>query len=380
VPERQNELIADALEQAVVAGEESVRRGPELLPVLKEAGVVDAGGYAVVILFAGVVAALRGSEAPELAHHARPLHTAAAGGSHASETYRYCTNFAVSGAALDQRDWAAELSEFGDSLLVVGDERTLKIHVHTDQPDRATALFAQAGEVSHLDVADMHLQVKERAARLATETRTDCGAVAVVSSDGIAKLFHGLGVATLDGGPTLNPSTTELAAAIDSVPAESVVVFANSANVVMAAERAAELSDRPVSVLRTTSQQAGLSAAVALLPAQDLETNVAALQDALALVRVGGVAPAAREDPSGRFTVGEAVGFVDDELIAWGEPEATLRQVLDALATDAELLTCISGDGAPITNETLAAMVPGDVELELSDGGQPSWWWLLAAE
>jgi len=379
-PARQNALIADALEHAVIAGEASVRRTPELLPALRDAGVVDAGGYAVTIIFAGVVAALRGTEAPVLAHYAKPLHSAAAGGDHASETYRFCTNFAVTGTGLDQRDWAADLAEIGDSLMVVGDDRTLKIHVHTDDPERATALFAEAGAVSHLDVADMHLQVDARAARLASEEHRTCGALAVTSGAGMAELFHGLGAATLDGGPTLNPSTTEIVAAIEAVPADAVVVLANSANVVMAAERAAELAARSVHVLRTTSQQAGLAAVVALLPDQALEHNVAALEEVLAGVRTGGVAPAARDDPAGRFAVGDAVGFVEDELIAWGEPRPTVAAVIAALADGAELVSCIGGADAPLADGDLATLAPADVEFELSHGGQPAWWWLLAAE
>ncbi len=381
-PDRQNALIADALEQAVIAGEASVRRTPELLPALREAGVVDAGGYAVTIIFAGVVAALRGSEAPELAHYAGPVHGPAGGsaGEHVSETYRYCTNFAVTGHGLGDRDWAADLAQFGDSLMVVGDDRTLKIHVHTDEPDRATALFAEAGAVSHLDVADMHVQVRDRAARLASAEHRRCGALAVASGDGMVELFHGLGAATLDGGPTLNPSTTEIVAGIASVPADAVIVLANSANVVMAAERAAELSERPVHVLRTTSQQAGLAAVVALLPDEELAHNVAALEEALAAVRTGGVAPAARADPEGRFAVGDAVGFVDDELVAWGDAEATLAAVIAALSDDAELLSCISGADAPLAADAVAALAPTDLEFELSHGGQPAWWWLLAAE
>src|SRR5204862_6309282 len=128
---------AEILERALEAGDESLKRGPELLPVLREAGVVDAGGYAVTILFAGIVAALRGAEPPELDHHApaRVTHP-----QHASSTFRYCTNFAVTGHDLDPGAFIRELEEIGDSVLVVGDRATLKVHVHTDEPERATGL------------------------------------------------------------------------------------------------------------------------------------------------------------------------------------------------------------------------------------------------
>jgi len=381
--EIQNAAIADILERALEAGEQSVKRTPELLPVLREAGVVDAGGYALTIIFAGVVAALRGTDAPELDHHVAPAR--ATHPEHHSDTFRYCTNFAVTGEDLDPAPWRARLEDLGDSVLVVGDAHTLKIHVHTDAPEAATALFADVGEVSHLDVADMHVQVSERAERLSQNgTEADdldcCGALAVVAGAGMARLFSSLGVRPLDGGPTLNPSTYELLAAIHEVPAEEVVVLPNSANVIMAAERAAELSDKRVIVVPTRSQQAGLTAAIALDPGRDAATNAAAMHDAIVELRIGSVAPAARDDAHGRFSVGDAVGFVDDEIVAWGEPGPTLEIVMRSLARDAELVTCIAGEGAPLDDDAVSALAPEGVELELSEGGQPAYWWLLAAE
>ncbi len=260
-PAVQNALIADVLERALRAGEEAVRRGPEQLAILRESGVVDAGGHALTVIIAGVIAALRGTEAPVVARQAAPAQISHP--EHESSTYRYCTNFAVTGHELDPGHWVEPLEAIGDSVLVVGDAATLKIHVHTDEPAAATALFDAAGEVSRLDVADMHVQMQERAARLATQR---CGALAVVAGDGMRGLFASLGVAVLDGGPTLNPSTYELLAGIHDVPAEEVVVLPNSPNVVMAAEHAAELSEKVVRVSAARSQQAGLAAALALDP------------------------------------------------------------------------------------------------------------------
>jgi DAK2 domain fusion protein YloV len=379
----QNRMLADVLEEAIAAGEASVRRSPELLPVLRDAGVVDAGGYGVIVIFAGVVAALRGEAAPELEHHApaRVTHP-----EHESSTFRYCTNFAVSGDGLDTGAFAIALEALGDSVMVVGDRTTVKVHVHTDDPERAIAVFAGAGQVSRLDVADMRTQVAQRGSRLhgnGAMTRAAPGAsaaVAVVSGAGMTRLYESLGCHVLDGGPTLNPSTHELLAGIHAVPAEEVVVLPNSANVIMAAERAAELAEKVVRVVPSRSQQAGLVAAVALRPAAGAQENAQAMQEALDAVRTGAVAPAARADAAGRFTVGDAVGFVDDELVAWGEAAMTLAAVLAALARDAELVTCIAGEGAPLDGDAVAALAPPEVELELEDGGQPAYWWLLAAE
>ncbi|HSO99159.1 MAG TPA: DAK2 domain-containing protein [Solirubrobacteraceae bacterium] len=376
--EEQNAVIAEVIERALAAGQDSVKRGPDLLPVLREAGVVDAGGYALTVLFAGIIGALRGSEPPELERHAaaRVTHP-----QHASSTYRYCTNFAVTGLGLESTGFIAALEEIGDSVLVVGDPSTLKVHVHTNDPDAATAVFAGAGSVSHLDVADMREQVQRRDERLARpDPDAVCGAVAVCTGDGIRALFGSLGVTVLDGGPTLNPSTFDLLAAIHALPTEDVVVLPNSPNVVMAAERAAELSDRNVCVVASHSLQAGLAAAVSLDPARSARENATAMCRTLEGLRTGAVAPAARDDSQGRFRAGEAVGFVGDALVAWGDPRETLRAVLAQLADGAELITCLRGVDAPLDEEAVDALLGGQVELEQTAGGQPSYWWLLSAE
>ena len=375
--ERQDGLIASVLLTALDTGAKSLVRGKDLLPALRQAGVVDAGAYGLLVIFSGVVAVLRGEDPPPLEHHApaRVTHP-----EHESSRYRYCTNFAVTGHDLDAARFTPLLDRLGDSVLVVGDSHTLKVHVHTDDPAQATAVFAEHGDVSHLDVADMREQVVERAERLAREEPPVCGALAVVAADGMAGLFRSLGASPLDGGPTLNPSTYELLAGIHAVDAQQVVVLPNSPNVRMAAERAAELSDKTVVVVPTRSQQAGLSAAVALDPARGAQDNADAMLAALAHVRTGAVTEAARDDGSSRFRAGEAVGFVDEEIVAWGEPQATLTAVLTRLAEDAELLTCIAGDGAPLATPEVLALAPDGVELEISWGGQPSYWWLLAAE
>jgi len=406
-PRAQDVAIAAALESAVHAGQDSVKRGPELLAALRDAGVVDAGGYGLTIIFAGVVAALRGEDPPQLDHHApaRITHP-----HHSSSTYRFCTNFAVIGSDLSAARFIGPLEKLGDSVLVVGDSSTLKVHLHTDEPEHATALFADAGEVSHLDVADMHVQIAERDGRLDTlapeaspaetdgaagiraegeptaSARARCGAVAVVNGEGLREMFAELGVQTIDGGPTLNPSTYDLLAGIHEVPAEEVVLLTNSANVIMAAEHAARLSDKEVLVAPTTSQQAGLAAAVSLALDRSLEENGQAIQEALSRLRTAAVAPAARDDAQGRFSRGDAVGFVEDEVHAWGDARETLRAVLTALAEDVngggepELISILSGEAAPVELGEVETMVNGGIELELRQGGQAAYWWLLSAE
>jgi len=194
------------------------------------------------------------------------------------------------------------------------------------------------------------------------------------------ELYEGLGAFVVDGGETFNPSIYDLLAAIHEVPSEEVLVFPNSANVVLAAERAAELSDKQARVVDCTSQQAGLAALVELDPAASIEENAERLAGALDGIRAGSVAPAARDDAKGRFVTGDAVGFVGDEIVAWGGAGSTLTETMAQLAADTEILTIVSGKGAPIALSEVEGHAPGDVEVEVHEGGQPHYWWLLAAQ
>src|SRR3954451_7643916 len=329
--DEQDQLLAEVLENALEAAKEAVERGPEQLAVLREAGVVDAGAYGLTVILAGCVAALRGKERPELDHQARPLHLP----EHESSSYRYCTNFAVTGQELEPGSFVAGLEELGDSVLVVGDPQTLRVHVHTDQPEEALALF-EAGNVSRLDIADMHEQVAERSGRLtedpAEAEEATCGIVAVASGDGMRALYEELGAFVVDGGSTMNPSTYELLAGIHAVHAAEVLVLPNSSNVILAAERAAELSERPARVVPTTAPQEGLAALLAFDPNQGSNVNEAVVHKAAEALRLGGVAPAARDDAQGRFTAGDAVGYAGGELVAWGDPAETLGAPLAQIA------------------------------------------------
>jgi uncharacterized protein len=350
--------------------------------VLREAGVVDAGAYGLTVIIAGCLAALRGLAEPQLEHQYAPaaLHRP----EHESSSFRYCTNFAVTGENLDSGGFVPELEKLGDSVLVVGDDRTLRVHVHTDDPDAAVALFEPVGEVSRFDVADMQEQVADRSARLSGEAqpaaRATCAVVAVASGDGVKRLYKELGVLVVDGGPTMNPSTYELLAGIHAAPGAEVLVLPNSPNVILAAERASELSEKPAAVVPTTAPQEGLAALLAFDPNKPAEENAGAVSSAAEALRIGGVAPAARDDVQGRFTAGDALGYAGGELVAWGDPAATLKATLDHIVDGAELLTCIAGEAPPLGEDDVQARLPAGVELEYHEGGQPAWWWLLCAE
>jgi hypothetical protein len=374
--EQQDAILAEVLERAIEDGERAVARTPEQLEVLRESGVVDAGGHGLVLILAGVVAALRGDdELPEVSHYEPPRRSLP---HHEDSRFRYCTNFIVAGSGLSSRDFLPRLEGLGDSVLVVGDEATLKIHVHTDTPEAAVALFEGAGDVTNLDVADMRQQMAERDARLGAAGRT--GVVAVAAGEGLERLFAELGADVVPGGETLNPSTYELLAGIHGVAAEEVLVLPSSSNVVMAAERACELSEKPARVVPALSQQASLLALVELDPGASADENAERLQGALDGVATGGVAPAARDDAQGRFKQGDAVGFADGEIVAWGGTGSTLTTTIQGLAEGAEIVTVIAGDEAPIPLSEIDTHVPAGVEIEIHEGGQPSWWWLLAAQ
>jgi DAK2 domain fusion protein YloV len=374
--EEQNALLAEMMSTALFAGEEAVRHTPEQLDVLAEHGVVDAGALGLVVLVRGYVAGLAGEQVslPEIPHYA-PARTHDV--HHADPTFRWCTNFIVTGEGLDSESFVPRLEELGDSVLVVGDEATIKVHVHTDDADAAKELFQGVGEIVQEDIADMREQVAERDARRRGGRST---VLAVVSGNGMASLFRELGAVTLDGGPTLNPSTADIVSAIDQALAEGVVLLPNSPNVRMAAEEAAELAGKDVSVVACDSQQAAL----AVLPEADPESsaaeNAAKLGAALRRIRSGGVARAVKDDPQGRFVRGDAVGFAGAEVIAWGGTGSTLRRTLDHLGQGAELVTVLASPEAPIPPNELPIPPDGGAEVEIHPVGQPGWWWLITAE
>src|ERR671924_101346 len=371
-PAEQDALLAELLDAAVRDGEAAVARTPEQLEVLRESGVVDAGAHGLVVILAGVVAGLRGDNGStsELPHYAPAADTRP---HHEDSRYRYCTNFIVTGSGLDSRSFVPRLEELGDSVLVVGDEATLKVHVHTDEPEVAVAAFATAGEVQRLDVADMREQIAARERRL-TPSRT--GVVAVAAGEGMRSLFEGLGAHVVDGGANMNPSTYEILAGIHEVAADEVLVLPNSPNVVLAAKEAAKLSEKPARVVGSTSPQSALAALVELDPGKDAGTNADRLQAALDEIRSGAVAPAARDDPQGRFVRGEAVGFAGEEDVAWGGAGSTLSATIARIAAGAEIVTVIEGEGAPIPLDELPLDLPDGVELEIQRGDQPHYWWL----
>jgi hypothetical protein len=384
--EVQDRSLAEILERALEAGQESVRRTPDLLPVLKDAGVVDAGGHALTVIMAGVIAALRGTEAPDVEHHIAPARVTHP--EHASETYRYCTNFAVTGSDLDAAPFRDALEAVGDSILVVGDSRTLKVHVHTDDPSSATALFADAGEVSHLDVADMHQQMTS--APTGCERPTARGdAVSVPLSVRRARRRGPARDARCSRAsaprprrrPTLNPSTYELPGRHPRRARREVVVLPNSPERADGRRARRELSDKHVLVVPTRSQQAGLTAAVALdrrRPRRRSSPTAHARRDRRAAI--GSWRPAAATTSTGASPDRATPSVFDrgrDHRPGASRADATARSSRRWRAR--RVITCISGDGAP--SPTTRRGAGARRRRARGAPGRPArHWWLLAAE
>jgi DAK2 domain fusion protein YloV len=374
------------LPEIVAAGDDVVARTRDMLPVLREAGVVDAGAAGLVEIVRGLAAAAAGEPLPAAPAHDERLGLEAI--HQELSRYRYCTVFVVEGDGLDVSALEHELEQLGDSLLVVGDSSALKVHVHTDEPGTAISLGVARGVIGHVEIANMHEQALEREERLlhAVPNGQVSALVAVAAGAGNRALFESSGALVVDGGETMNPSTSDLVAAIEDAPAGDVVVLPNNRNVIMAAEQAAEHSSKRVRVVPTTSLQAGLAALVAFDGSLTAQENVSVVDDALTGVATGAVTIASRDVQLDGIDVrrGSWLGLVDGVAVVGGE---TFDEVVHAvlahlLAEPRGLLTLLTGDGAPVLDGLLAelAATHPELELEVHEGGQPHYALLLSVE
>lgn len=377
------EELGEALAQVLAAGEEALARTPEQLAVLRDAGVVDAGGAGLLEIIRGIAAHVRGDPPPEVEPGTAPLPLEAV--HRELSRFRYCTSLFVEGPGADPEQIEAELWAFGDSLLVVGSRGAVKLHVHTNEPGRVLSLATALGVVEEVDIKNMHAQTVERAERLLGAAAA-CDVVAVCAGEGNARLFRSLGAAGIvEGGPSMNPSTAELAEAIEAVAAPEAIVLPNNKNVVAAARRAAELASRRARVLPTESMQAGLAAMVAFDATVPAAENEAAMGEAARGARTGAVTRASRSALLGALEVeeGSFLGLVDGEPVSAGPVrDQVARAVLDRLAEGADVLTVLLGaDAEPFDGlcDELAAAHP-ELEIEVHEGGQPHYPLLFSAE
>jgi DAK2 domain fusion protein YloV len=378
---RTGDTPAELLKALVARGEEAVAKTTEQLDVLREAGVVDAGGAGLLELVRGLAAAVSGEPLPE----APPAEELRAEAVHQElSRYRFCTTFVIEGEGLDAEALEAELERLGDSLLVVGDPSALKVHVHTDDPDAALALGNVAGTVAGVEIADMHRQTEEREERLTAHARSTV--VAVVAGEGNRRLFERLGASrVVEGGQTMNPSAADLVAATEAVAGE-VVLLPNNGNVIMAAEQAAQLAGKTVRVVPTRSIQAGLAALVAFNSERSADENADEMRDALSTLATGEVTVVSRDASIDGVNAskGDYLGLLHERAVAAGPsfPEVVRAVAQGLLAEPREVLTILTGENAPPLDgllDELAAQHPG-LEIDVHEGGQPHYQLLLSAE
>jgi uncharacterized protein len=378
--------VAELLAALVAAGDAAVAATRDQLDVLREAGVVDAGAAGLVEVLRGIASYIRGEPLPQ-APAAEPIGADAI--HQEASRYRYCTVYVVEGERLDSDALEGELEPLGDSLLVVGDERALKVHVHTNDPGAALRAGTAVGVIERVEIANMHVQTAQRQERLTHDADADrtTDVVAVVTGEGNRRLFESLGAAALvEGGETMNPSTDDILAGIERTRAPEAVVLANNPNVIMAAEQAARMARKPVRVIPSRSLTAGLAALVAFEGTRSAEDNAAEMEALLTDVATGAVTVTSRDVGVDGLQVarGAYLGLVDGEPVAGGTSfDAVASTVVDRLlAEPRDVLTFLTGADEPELGPVLARVAdhyPG-VELEVHPGGQPHYPLLLSAE
>jgi DAK2 domain fusion protein YloV len=387
--EARGDDVAALLAQLVRRGEEAVARTPEQLAVLREAGVVDAGGAGLLEIVRGLWATVAGEALPEAPAAREELNVEAI---HQEQSkYRYCTGFVIEGENLDADAIEAELGELGDSLLVVGDPEALKVHVHTDDPGSALAVGTRAGVIDRVEIANMQEQTLQREQRLLHAVPDAAPAatavVAVTAGEGNRRLFESLGATKIvEGGQSMNPATADLVAAIESAPGVEVIVLPNNSNVILSAEQAAGLATRPVEVVPTDSIPAGLAAMVAFEPDRTATENAADMRELLDTVTTGEVTIASRDVELNGLAVrkGAWLGLADGEAIAGGSDfEEVAAAVAERLLAEPRgLMTLLKGSDEPDLDGLVRLIEERhpDLELDVQDGGQPHYPLLLSAE
>lgn len=429
--ERTNDIEAVLL-AATEAAQESVLRTPSLLPILREAGVVDAGGQGFYRLLQGFLKAVVETTAPEVEPSGRRVPRPSAVVAHADEGFGYETMFLVQappGRSLDLDAIRAYLETIGESVLVAGDARAAKVHVHNDRPDAVLAYGLSLGTLSRISIENLDQQARDlrerRAAEFTGSTQTvpggspaataavgetsvvaepapqpttgaasaetailPLGVVAVAAGPGLAAVFESFGVNGIVDARAGNPSTGELKAAIDAVRAREIIVLPNDPDVLLAAEQVAGLIDRPVHVVPTRNAAEGVAALLALDPSLDAAANVEPMTKAARSIQSFSVTQAVRNAKLNgrRVHAGEVIVLGPDDglLAADRDLERAIQAALGSLRPGFELVTLYYGDGADLEEAERIARLVGElcpgVEVEVVHGGQPHYRYLVAVE
>lgn len=376
----------------------SVQRTPDLLPVLKENGVVDAGGFGLAIFFDSFVSALTGrsdvlGDELAFARTAAPKVEIEQINDWEGSAYMYCNEFLVDSETLDPEEALDFLHTMGDCELCVGSTPKFKVHVHSNTPDKVLAYFLERGQISEVFIHNMKLQSEERSAKLEQEQAEEAkpiGFVAVAAGSGNAAILEGLGVDyVVSGGQTMNPSTKELLDAVNSVNADKVIILPNNSNIIMAAQSCSDVSEKPCAVVPTKSVPEAFSALFAFDEMASLEENVEAMTEARGEVKTGEVTRAIKDskDVHGNpIHDGDVIGIADGELevVSDSIEDATLR-VLEVLeAEDADTLTILAGED--YSDEAFEALIGRieeayeDLEIDSHRGEQPLYPIILSVE
>lgn len=380
---------ADALAYVVEEAYASVQRTPELLPVLKENGVVDSGGYGLAILIDSFVAALTGKEGPlvdelAFARDAAPKVEIEQINDWEGSEYTYCNEFLVDSDVLDKNEALDFLSTMGDCELCVGERPKFKVHVHSNTPDKVLAYFLERGQISEVFIHNMKLQSEERTEKLEAEAAAEhkpLGFVAVAAGAGNAKILESLGVdVVVSGGQTMNPSTKDLLDAAAKVNADAVIFLPNNKNIIMAAQSACELAEKPCGVVPTKSVPQAFAAMFGVDADATLEENVEAMTEVFEDVKCGEVTTAIKDskDANGNpIADGDVIGISDGAIYAVG---ASVSDVVMGLlehmeAEDCDTCTLLAGED--LSDEDFQALQARieqayeDLEIDAHRGGQP---------
>jgi DAK2 domain fusion protein YloV len=377
---------------AVNAARASVMNTPNLLAVLKDAGVVDAGGHGLYTFLEGALLSLKDNmdgRSPELLSRPMPLVTPPMA-SREEDSYGYCTQFMVRGQGLNAVNLRNALEGLGKSLIVVGDTSTVRVHIHTHNPEAVTKIAASAGTLFDIDIRDMDEQHEDfllmNRGRISS---LPVGVVAVVNGDGLVNVFADLGAAAIvPGGQTMNPSTTDILRTVEEVPSNNIIILPNNKNIIPAARLVQQMTKKNLRVIPTETIPQGISALLAFVTEVDFETNLKQMMEAMTTVRTIEITRATRATKVNKLSIkaGQFIGLLDGELLVAGDtPDDVILQLLARLdLSQANVVTLYFGEG---TSEIEANQLSIQIfelyphlEVGVVKSGQPNYPYIVSVE
>ncbi len=388
------------LKSVLDTGEEILKQTPEMLPVLKKAGVVDAGGRGILIIFTGFYKLIMGEEDFEFSFEdeqkPQTVDDVIADITNLGDIqFGYCTEYMIihmnkKTTEADIDKLREKLMQIGDSVICIGDLNLVKVHVHSNEPNKAIGYALELGEIYNIKIENMREQNREIKKKASVQEPTkEIGMVAVAPGDGLSAIFKDLGVdEIIVGGQTMNPSAEDIAAAADKVPARNVIVFPNNKNIVLAAQQANDLTNKNLVIIPTRSVPEGISGSIAFNPDASVEENTEAMNEAIKSVKSASVTYAVRDTHVDGFDlrVGEIIGLDDKAILAKGKLVADTTEALIAKLMTDETMTVtlfygedIREEEANALTEKLAEKYP-DCEVSCAYGGQPVYYYLVSLE